>query len=119
MNYVDTDGLTREDIDRMTEIARETQPDLNVPPPGRIGTAPLVADGSAITNPITLGVTVDNFYLRELSEQQRRLLLETIIHESIHRSRSRMDMILKPFEHPDIYEEARRRRKEVDESICY
>lgn len=73
-------GLTREDNDRLTELARDTQPDLNVPAPGIIGTAPFGGDGSAITNPLTLGVTVDNFYLRELNDQQTQQLLETIIH---------------------------------------
>lgn len=119
VNFVDVNGLTREDIDRLTELARQTQPDVNVPPPGSIGTAPFPGDGSAITNPLTLGVTVDNFYLRELNQEQRRLLLETIIHESIHRTRPRSDMLRRPFRHPDIYEEAERRRREVDEFLCY
>ena len=119
INHIDAIGLTREDIDRLTELARETQPDLNVPPAGSISTFPLFGNGSAITNPITRGVTVDNFYLRELTSHQRQLLLETIIHESIHRTRPRKDMLRHPFEHPDIYEEARRRRIQVDKLLCY
>lgn len=119
INFVDVYGLTREDIDRLTGLVRDTQPDLNVPTPGSIGTAPLIGNGSAITNPLTLGVTVDNYYLSELNYQQRQMLLETIIHESIHRTKPRSDMLRRPFNHPDIYKEAERRRREIDSRLCY
>ena len=38
VNYLDLDGRTRDDIDRMTQHVQETQPDLNVDP--HIGTFP-------------------------------------------------------------------------------
>lgn len=80
VNWADRLGLTREDIDRLTNLARDTQSDLNVPE--HVGTAPLIGDRTAITNPLTLGVTIDGFYLQELSDRQAKMLLETIIHES-------------------------------------
>jgi len=87
--------------------------------PGDIGTGPFPGDGSAVTNPITKKVTVDDFYLRELTDIQRLDLLETIIHESIHRTNPRSDMLRRPFKHPDIYDEAERWRKELEGKMCY
>ena len=109
--WVDLLGLTREDIDQMTEFVQQTQPDLNVDP--YIGTFPMPGDGyRAITNPITRNITLDNYFLKEnLSPRDLRLLENRIIHESIHRTRPRRDSILRPFTHDDIYDEADYRQK--------
>lgn len=56
---------------------------------------------------------------KDPNDQQTQQLLETIIHESIHRTNPRSDMLLRPFDHPDIYDEAERRRREVENSLCY
>lgn len=108
--YTDPSGLTRDDIDQMTEHVQATQPDLNVDP--YIGTFPMMGDGfRAITNPITRNITIDNYYLKEdLSTKDLFLLENIIIHESIHRTRPRMDSILRPLTHDDIYKEAEDRQ---------
>jgi RHS repeat-associated protein len=117
VNFTDISGMTQEDIVRLTNLARQTQPDLNVP--SRVHTGSMIGDGVRFTNPLTLRVTVHEKFLQELNDTDRQGLLQTIIHESIHRTRPRSDMIKRPFDHPDIYDEAQERREKVDEYFCY
>ncbi len=117
VSWTDRLGLTREDIDRLTDLVRQTQPDLNVP--GRVGTMPMTEDGLGFTNPITKSIRVNDSYLDPLDETQMSELLRIIIHESIHRTRPRLDMLRRPFDHPDIYDEARRRASEIESRMCY
>jgi RHS repeat-associated protein len=117
LNSIDPTGLTRRDIDQLTEIVRMTQRDLNVP--ASIGTMPMVDGADGLTNPITRGIWVNNRYLGELTQRERQQLVETIIHETLHRNRPPWDMIRHPFTHDDIYREARRRRLEIDRIMCY
>ncbi len=64
------------------------------------------------TNPITKRISLDDRYLETLNCDQIKDLFEQIVHESIHRTRPRIDMIFRPSKHPDIYDEAKRRAKE-------
>ncbi|MHB8744502.1 MAG: RHS repeat-associated core domain-containing protein [Sulfuricaulis sp.] len=117
LNYADPLGLTPEDIVRLTELARQTQPDLNVPQ--HIDTMAMTKDGLGFTNPITKDISVNKKFLEQLDDAGRKELLDTIIHESIHRTRPRWDMLRHPFDHPDVYDEAHKRTDEVDRKICY
>jgi len=94
----------------MLRLAVRSQADLNVP--SKIGVGKFPGNGSAVTNPITRNITLDNYYLdKDLDCFELKILLETIIHESIHRTRPRWDSIRRPFKHDDIYKEASDRVK--------
>ena len=80
---------------------------------------PMFGGGLGITDPITEAVAVNNKFLLPLDDSGRHELLDTIIHESIHRTRSRWDMIWRPFDHQDIYDDADRRTNELDSKVCY
>lgn len=110
LSFVDPFGLNAEQIKAMLRLAVRSQADLNVP--SKIGVGKFPADKSAITNPITRNITLDNFYLdNDLDCLELKLLLELIIHESIHRTRPRWDSIRRPSTHDDIYKEASDRVK--------
>ena len=103
MSFVDHRGLTQADIDNMGGLARNSFPDLKVP--DSIGTMDMWGTGRGFTNPFSWnrGIYVHSMYLKELDCDQLFELFELIIHESIHRSRSRWDSIWRPIEHDDIY----------------
>ncbi|WP_037340687.1 hypothetical protein [Saccharospirillum impatiens] len=117
VNWIDIDGLSREDIDRVAAYVALNNPDLNVDL--NVGTMPMSGDGyRAITNPVTKQITIDSYYLKEdLSYEDLLKLEELITHESIHRTRPRWDMISRPFEHQDIYDEARD-RSAIGDDFC-
>jgi RHS repeat-associated protein len=115
INSSDPLGLTAQDIQNMVELVYITQSDLNVPlivDARDLGTDIRGNQITGFTNPITLNISVSDKYLERLNCDQVIQLFEIIVHESIHRTRPRMDMILRPSRHPDIYEEAARRTKE-------
>jgi RHS repeat-associated protein len=116
LRYADPLGLTQQDINNMLDLANVTQPDLNVP--SSVGTYPGGAPWGGITLPLPgLPVLISDLYLKELNCDQLQQLYEVLVHESIHRTRSVLDMITRPFDHPDIYQEAARRTREVIELI--
>lgn len=100
----------------MIELVNVTQPDLNVP--SGVNTYEGGAQGGGVTLPLPgLPVSISDIYLKQLNCDQLRQLYETLVHESIHRTRPVMDMIRRPVTHPDIYEEAARRTREVSDLI--
>lgn len=112
LRFIDTHGLTRQDVQDMIGLAAVSQPDLDVPNEVSVRDLGKSVDGSDIvgfTNPISKSISVDDRFEAELDCEQLKNLLEQIIHESIHRTRPRLDMILRPLRHPDIYSEARSR----------
>jgi RHS repeat-associated protein len=111
VSYTDSFGLTRAQVDCMLGKARENNPDLNVPSTIDISSN---FDGmdTAVTNPATLNVTLSNFYNGQLDRDGMYSLYKTIVHESIHRTKGRLDMIRRPFNHPDIYAEAAKRAQD-------
>ena len=104
-------GLTREQVDAMLEKVRCNNPDLNVPGHVDIATT-FGGEDTAVTNPITLNVTLSSYYNGDLDADGLSSLYKTITHESIHRTRGRADMIKRPFNHPDVYEEAAKRARD-------
>lgn len=56
---------------------------------------------------------VSDRYLNPLTLSEKESLVLTMIHEIIHRTRPRADMILNPVEHKDIYDDARKRRDAI------
>jgi RHS repeat-associated protein len=108
-SLVDPTGLTIEDIRNMTNLAKQLYSDLRVP--DEVDVADLPGDSLGFANPFSpnRGITIDDRYLQQLTCNQIIELFEIIVHESIHRTRPRSDSILRPFKHPDIYEEAYKR----------
>lgn len=111
LSYADPLGLTRAQVDCMLGVARANNPDLKVPDTIDISSHFEGMD-TAVTSPITLNVTLSNFYNGDLDRDGMYSLYKTIVHESIHRTKGRQDMIRRPFDHPDIYAEATRRAQE-------
>ena len=108
LSRIDPFGLTQQQIARMLLLAQQTQSDLEVP--DQVSASYLFyCRGCGITNPLTKNITISGYYLNDLDCNGLKSLLRVIIHESIHRTRPRSDMILRPFYHPDIYNEAARR----------
>ncbi len=109
LRFIDPLGLTRQDIDALTDMARINNPDLKLP--DTVDTMSMADGGLGFTNPFSLGrgVYVNRKFLEILDCLQILDLYEIIIHESIHRTRSRWDSIWRPLNHPDIYDDARRR----------
>ncbi len=114
VNWVDTNGLTQKDIDCALILIKNTQKDLDVPDTVYVqdlGTNIQGQPTDGYADPITKEVTVSDRYLETLTLSQKEALVETMIHEIIHRTKdSRLDMILNPVEHPKIYKEARQRK---------
>ncbi|HEV7814629.1 MAG TPA: RHS repeat-associated core domain-containing protein [Janthinobacterium sp.] len=111
ISYIDPMGLTREQVDAMLEKVRCNSPDLNVPDHVYISST-FGGEDTAVTNPMTLNVTLSSYYNGDLDADGLNSLYKTITHESIHRTKGRMDMIRWPFNHPDIYEEAAKRARD-------
>jgi uncharacterized protein RhaS with RHS repeats len=65
LSYIDPMGLTREQVDAMLEKVRCNSPDLNVPDhvdiPSTFG-----CEDTAVTNPMTLNVTLSSYYNGDL-----------------------------------------------------
>lgn len=72
---------------------------------------------TAITNPITRGVTISSFYRGDLDRKQISGLYQLLVHESIHRTNPRIDSIIQPLHHPDIYKEAAERTAEFERML--
>ena len=120
LRWIDPLGLTEQDIQNMLDLAAMTQPDLDVP--STVSARDLGSDiyGSptaGFTNPITKNISISDSYLKTLDCNQLKRLFEILVHESIHRTRPRWDMISRPVKHPDIYKDAARRTKEAREYI--
>ena len=113
LTFYDFFGLTRAQVDYMTKVAKCKNPDLKVPDYVHISPNFGGVD-TAVTNPITLSVTLSNYYNGDLDGAGMISLYKTIVHESIHRTRPRIDMITRPFDHPDIYAEAAKRAKDLE-----
>jgi hypothetical protein len=95
----------------MLEVAREKNSDLKVPSTIDIASSFGGMD-TAVTNPISLNVTLSSYYDGDLDRDGMYSLYKTIVHESIHRTKGRLDMLRRPLDHPDIYNEAAKRAQE-------
>jgi hypothetical protein len=82
-----TTGLSANDVAEMSCLAALTQPDLPVPSGRDIKHGPIAQLNGALgtTGILFGGVTLDNSFLGKLDGAGRELLLDTIIHESLHR----------------------------------
>lgn len=110
-------GLTRDDINTITEQVAADNPDLNVDP--YTGTLPMIGGGDGVTSPLTEEVYINSDYLdSNLSKRELVDLERVIIHENLHRDRGRVDMIKRPRKHKDIYDEAKDRQENANK-ICY
>jgi len=120
VDLADATGLTQQDIEVLLELARERNPDLRVPETVKVADF-LDPNSLGFTNPFTpsRSITIDARFLQPLTNDERRLLYETLIHESIHRTRPRLDSILRPIHHADIYAEAHRRALEQLKDVCF
>jgi RHS repeat-associated protein len=108
ISFFDSMGLTAEQVSCMLSAAQNNNPDLDVPDNVAIAYW-FGGKDTAVTNPITTGVTLSSYYLQELDVSGIKSAYKTIVHESIHRTKGRWDMVTRPFDHPDIYKEAARR----------
>ncbi|MCU9951622.1 RHS repeat-associated core domain-containing protein, partial [Pseudomonas sp. PDM13] len=112
LTRLDIFGLTQEDIDDMLELASTMEPDLKIPDEVTVKDLGTDIYGGSIvgfTNPLTKNISLDDRYLKTLTCPQYLDLYEQITHESIHATRPRHDMILRPSTHQDIYDDAARR----------
>ncbi|WP_277344452.1 RHS repeat-associated core domain-containing protein, partial [Metapseudomonas otitidis] len=112
LTRLDIFGLTQEDIDDMLELASTMEPDLKIPDEVTVKDLGTDIYGDSIvgfTNPLTKNISLDDRYLKTLTCPQYLDLYEQITHESIHATRPRHDMILRPSTHQDIYDDAARR----------
>ena len=101
----------------MLKLAKDTQNDLDVP--DHIAIAYWFGGiDTALTNPLTKNITISSFYFQDLDCAEMRSLLRVIIHESIHRTRPRINMIKNPFTHPDIYDEVESRTKKLKNKLA-
>jgi len=119
LNLLDPVGLTQQDIEVLLERARANNPDLAVPDSVKVRDLPGRTTG--FTNPFTpsRGITLDSQFLEPLDDKGRRDLYEVIIHESIHRTRPRIDSVLRPITHDDIYAEAAKRAAAQIANVCF
>jgi len=117
LKFIDPFGLTRDDINTITEQVAADNPDLNVDP--YTGTLPMIGGGDGVTSPLTEEVYINSDYLdSNLSKRELVDLERVIIHENLHRDRGRVDMIKRPRKHKDIYDEAKDRQENANK-ICY
>jgi RHS repeat-associated protein len=112
LRYVDAFGLTLQDIEHMLELVYITQADLNVP--GTVSTYEGGVPGGGITFPIPgRPVAISDVYLGPLTNEQLVNLFEVLTHESIHKTRPFSDLVVRPFKHQDIYDDARKRTRDA------
>jgi len=116
VNYFDPLGLTQEDIDFALEFARKNNPDLKVPKQCKVEDLGGGVRGSTRIWTLSREVTLDDRYLENLDRTGRETLLRTIIHESLHRTESRMQSMRERNSHPGVYNEAQRRLDSQRES---
>lgn len=112
INFIDPFGLTQQDIDVAVRIIKETQTDLrfpkNVDP--SMKSDKYAGEYQMLTDTIKLNQN----YLKELTDRQAADLLDTLLHETLHANDSAWKQLLDSFrDHPDIYNEADRRTKEL------
>lgn len=89
----------------MTDLARRNESDFPVPSKVKIKD---LGGKAGFFNPLTGTVSVDDFFLGKLTCDNLVYLYETIVHESIHKSRP-IDAMRRPNHHPDIAQEGVRR----------
>ncbi len=80
VNFIDPLGLTQRDIDVARLLAKQTQPDLEFP--NTYGSLDLGKEAARTS--YGLGTALNSAYQKELSDDQAKDLLDTIIHEGIH-----------------------------------
>jgi hypothetical protein len=100
----------------MLELVYLTQLDLNVPTSVDVRDLGLDVYGnpiSGLTDLFTKDISISDRFLKQLDCKQLQGLFDLLTHESIHRTRPRMDMILRPINHPDIVKDAARRTREA------
>ena len=120
LRWVDPFGLTEQDIARALSLARRTQTNLNVPGQVQIddlGSIIFGRDFTGYTDPLTKSITIDDQFLPQLTCHEFVDLFRTVVHEAIHRSGPRSDMISRPKTHDDIYKEADDRTKAMEQRI--
>jgi hypothetical protein len=118
--WFDRRGLTEQDIQNMLDLAAVNNPDLNVPGSVFVDNLGMAFNGMPIgglVDPITSSIWISDDYLRSLSCAELQRLYELIVHESIHRTKPLWDMISRPVNHPDIYDDARKRRSDALSNI--
>ena len=118
VNWLDRFALTKEDIKWALSFVSRRQPDLDVPDDVGVKDLDWLPNSPiGITNPLTLGITIDDYYLGQLTCEELKDLLELLTHESIHRTLPRWHMIFNPLRHPAVYREARERTKKALEEL--
>jgi RHS repeat-associated protein len=116
LRYTDPRGLTQQDIDNMLQLVDVTQSDLNVP--SSVSTYEGGVSGGGVTWPVPgRPISISDSYLKQLNCDQLQQLFNVLTHESTHRTRPFSDMIRRPINHPDIYEDAARRTREARDLI--
>ena len=108
--WIDPFGLTRRDIQEALEVIRESQLDLPVPVDVNVTDLPGDKDGN--TSLIKGDITLDSRFLEPLSDDLVGQLLETLMHEVLHRNQTPLERWVDgnfDKDHPDIYKEAFRR----------
>ncbi len=114
--FVDVYGTNKTQVSNVLGAVQVSNRDLNVP--SKVGISYLFGgEHTAITNPITRGVTISKFYRGDLDRKQLSGLYQLLTHESIHRTKPRMDSIMRPLNHPDIYQEAGERTAEFERML--
>jgi RHS repeat-associated protein len=112
INWLDPWGLTQCDIDIAVKIIKETQKDLKFPK----SIAPSYRSDKYAGEYFYLTDTLklNQNYLKKLTDKQAEDLLNTIVHELLHKKDPLWRQILDSFrEHPDIEKETERRVKDM------
>jgi RHS repeat-associated protein len=81
VNFIDPLGLTQRDIDVARLLAIQSQPDLAFP--DTYGSSDRIGENAARTI-YGLGTVLNPAYMKDLTDDQAKDLLNTIIHEGIH-----------------------------------
>jgi RHS repeat-associated protein len=112
VNFIDPWGLTQQDIDIAVEIIKETQKDLRFP--NTVDPSMKSDKYAGEYQMLTDTIKLNENYLKDLTDTQAADLLDTLIHETLHANDSAWKLFLDSLrDHPDIYNEADRRTKEI------
>ena len=112
INWLDPWGLTQCDIDIAIKIIQETQKYLKFPK--SIDTSYRSDQYAGEYFRPTDTLRLNQNYLKKLTDKQAEDLLNTIVHELLHKKDSLWKQILDSFrDHPDIKEEAERRVRDI------
>lgn len=104
----------KEKIDAVFDYAKSTNSDLNFGKNYKVKDLPDDVVGRVIPGGIS-SMVLDSSFLEEQSMPEMVLLLDTIIHEGIHRTLSILENMRLGPDHPEVYDEARRRTQELRE----